>query len=288
MSNVKSDYFTVGPVVLSYVDPLFVPQPDRKKTPGSERYTVNIIYGPDIAQQIQAYVDQVGRQAFPKDYDIPNKVKKPIRQTEERPAYAAVYPGNFFSTAKSLFKPTVVDENHNPIVLNEIDLMVGQKQIYAGVLAYVSINAWTSRHPEGGPAVSLGIQAVLKYADGTPIPEGGSVDVAEVFANVPSGVTGPVPAQPATVAQPQPAVAQAVGPVANAPVTPQAPITPVPAQVQAPVAQPMVAPGQPAPQLGQPVAPVAGAVPGQPVVPGTPAGQGNVVVPAPGFDPTQA
>jgi hypothetical protein len=184
----KSETVLVGPVTLSYPDGLFEARPGPNG--GAAKYGCNIIYSEQTKQQIEALVEKLGQQAFPSEWAIPNRCKKPIRVLAEKPAYTeqanklisgAAY---FSSLSSGKYAPQVLDPNKQPILSNQADPM-GRKPIYGGVQAYCLINAYSYRHPQGGPGVSLGVTAVMKYMDSEPLVEGGSLDVNLAFANVP-------------------------------------------------------------------------------------------------------
>jgi len=224
----KSDFFLVGPVTLSYVDALF----EAKAGPsgGKPKFSSAIIFDDAVKAQIEAQIDAVGRAAFPQEWDVPNRCKKAVRVLAEKPAYAdqiAKMPGaTHFCSISSMFAPQVVGADKQPL-LNILDPVTQKKPIYGGVKAYVYVNCYAYRHPQGGPGVSLGVSAVMKYMDGEPLIEQGSVDVQSAFASIPAG----------------------------APVAPVAPVAAV-----AP-AQPIGGPGAVAgfdPQTGQPIPPVVG------------------------------
>lgn len=252
----RSDNFTVGPVILSYTDSLFEA---RAVNQGDEpKFGCNVLYDDAVAAQIHAEVERIGRQAFPTEWDVPNRCHKPIRGIAEKPGY-----GNrakYFSNISAKFQPKVVGPDQQPVI-NVIDPMTQRKPVYGGCVAYVNINVYSYRHPQGGPGVSLGVAAVMKVGDGEPLNERGEVDIQKAFAGVP--VSPPQGAQ-------APAGGQFGAPVAQAPQGGYA----APAPQQAPQGQPTFGALQGAPQGGY----AAPAPQGQPNF-GAP--QGGYAAPAP-------
>ncbi|MBA1446506.1 MAG: DUF2815 family protein [Chromatiales bacterium] len=216
----RSENFTVGPVRLSYTDTLF----EARSINGSEpKFGCTILMEETVRQQIDQQVEAIGRAAFPQEWDTPQRCKKPIRLLAEKPNYvqqAGSMPGVvcFASLSAGKYQPQVVDGDRQPIPLNVTDPTTGLKPIYGGCQAYVSISVFSYRHPQGGLGVSLGVSAVLKYADGTPLIEGGQVDVQSAFVNVPAAppAAAMVPTQGMTSAA-QPTPATFIPPVTPAP-----------------------------------------------------------------------
>jgi len=199
----RSDNFTVGPVILSYTDSLFEA---RAVNQGDEpKFGCNILFDDGAAAQIHAEVERIGRQAFPTEWDIPNRCHRPIRQIAEKPAYGDR--AKYFANISAKFQPKVVGPDQQPVI-NVLDPMSQRKPIYGGAVAYVYINVYSYRHPQGGPGVSLGVAAVMKTGDGEPLNERGEVDVQKAFAGV--------PVQPPQGAQ-APAAGQFGAPVQGAP-----------------------------------------------------------------------
>ncbi len=211
----KSENFVVGPVVLSYTNGLFEA---RSVNGGEAKFGCNILLDEQAAQTINAQVEAVGRQAFPQDWSVPNRCKKPVRVLAEKPAYTSQQdklPGvRYFASVGSSFAPQMAGPDKLPLI-NLTDPLTGKKPVYGGVRAYVFINVYSYRHPQGGPGVSLGLHAVMKCQDGPELIEQGAVDVQAAFANIPA-------APPAGAFAPQaygqqPPAPQAFAPQAFAP-----------------------------------------------------------------------
>ena len=143
MSNLpRSDSFTVGPVILSYVGSLFEA---RAVNNGEPKFGCNILFDETVRQQIDAQVEVIGRQAFPQEWDVPKRCKRPVRLLAEKSNYTEQQdklPGiGYFANISSKFEPQVVDPNRQPII-NVVDPTTGKKPLYGGCTGYVFINVY--------------------------------------------------------------------------------------------------------------------------------------------------
>ena len=109
MSSIKSDDFTVGPVVLSYVGGLFESRAFSDADDSQATYSAVIIFGDDVRRTLDQHVDHVGNQAFPTEWRIPNRCHRPIRSIEEKPQYVQqsdkLGGARWFANVKSRFQP---------------------------------------------------------------------------------------------------------------------------------------------------------------------------------------
>lgn len=228
MSMPKSDLFLVGPVVFSYADSLYTP---RSVNNGPAKYSCNILFDDNVRQQIEAYVEPLGLQAFPDEWNTPNRCHRPIRPLNERPQYQeqlGILPQGiayFASCGSGLYPPKVVGKDQQAIP-DIIDPMTGRKPMYGGCVGYIQINAFSYRHPQGGPGVSLGVSTVIKLADGNPLVEGGGVNIGKLFESIPTAMPAGFglpagQAAPQGQAQPQAQQQQQFQPTPQAQVQPQ-------------------------------------------------------------------
>lgn len=152
-----------GPVRLSYVH-LFEPfsshedQPERYScvilVPKSDKKTIKAIRDAQQAA-LEAGAERVFKGRIPKNW------KDTFRDGDEddsvdldkNPEYA----GHMFMTVSSKTKPGIVDRNVQPIL--------DSTEIYSGVWARVSINAFAF-NTQGNKGVSFGLNHVQKVRDG--------------------------------------------------------------------------------------------------------------------------
>lgn len=121
------------------------------------------------------------------------------------PRFAGMWIGS--SSAQSDRPPQVVDGNRQPLL--------DRSQIYGGVVAAVGVRLYTFEN-NGNVGISIGLNAVMKQADGEALGGGGPVDVDAVFQGV-QGATVPT-AGPAGAPRPQGMPSQA--PVPGMPTAP--------------------------------------------------------------------
>lgn len=151
------------------------------KTPSFE---VQLLFpacaGPQIDQVLRLAVAEHERRVFPNNFGPDGRsfgLHSPFREQGEKQNYSGFTPGGIFISAKTQYKPPVVDVANNPIV--------DTGRAYPGVWAIVSINLFDygNRPPRPKKGVSFGLQAVMIVADDTPL-AGGAVDPKTQFQGV--------------------------------------------------------------------------------------------------------
>jgi len=283
--TIKTDPITLGPVMLSFPH-FFVAQSVQG---GEPKYNGNIIFGEDLRTILQAQIDWVAATAFPDTpYDVIAK-KMPIHPCQSNKNYQDL-PGQFFCNIKATCRPDKGQDYPPKMIHYDRTPIIDPLEIKAGNLAYVIIYCYSTDHPLGGQGVSIGVNAVMKYTEGTPRAEGASVDLAKAFEHVPpppQGAANPMPPTPPQgAANPMPptppqGAANPMPPTQTAPTAGYAP----PAQpAAAPPGQPAVAQPAAAYPSNAPAAPPPGYVPPvqpQPTAP-TPAAAPGGIDPATG------
>ena len=102
----------------------------------------------------------------------------PIRDQGDKRKYSGYTPGSFMATAKTQYKPQIVDPAMNPIVDPSL--------AYPGVWAIVVFNLFPyggGQRPRPIKGVNLGLQLVMRIADDQKL-IGGAVDPKKVMAGV--------------------------------------------------------------------------------------------------------
>ena len=165
----KDTKITIGPLRLSYPK-LFVPEENDQGVlkygaaflvPKSDTKTIAMINKAVEAAKVAGTADKWKGKT-------PPNLKMPLRDGDvekDAPEYA----GHMFFNANSNNRPIVLDR-----AKNKIDEDKFGDVIYAGCYVYASFNAFAF-DAKGNRGVSLGLQGVMKWADGERLAGGGSV-----------------------------------------------------------------------------------------------------------------
>lgn len=153
-----------------------------KNTP---MFEVQMLFPPCATAQIEAVmapeVLAVEKARFPQNIDPATGrsfgLHSPFRDQGEKRQYGGYTPGAIVITAKTQYKPQIVDSAGNPIV--------DESRAYPGVWALVSVNLfhYGISPPRPKKGVSFGLQAVMLIADDNKL-GGGAVDAKTQFVGV--------------------------------------------------------------------------------------------------------
>lgn len=282
-----------GPVRLAFVDNLM--ELNKNATEGEDKYGCTALFTPlaDFKIFYEEYYAACARE-FPGHWDAQNQqyygLHSPFHDQSEKARYGGYTPGCIFLNTSSLFRPSIVDSRHNPIV--------DKSKVYAGVWAILAVKPYGyGKNPrsDGKPTkkgIGFGLQTVMIIGDDTKF-GGGAPDTKDIYKGV--NITAPIvrpemaqgmPAGPAHA--PSPGVPGYMAPGGGAPQPgqppqgfnmPQQTYTPAPAQ------PPMQQPPQGYPTPGAPAAP--GYPPGNAYAPGAPTAPapGATTYPSNGYNP---
>lgn len=260
----KFQEFLVGPVTLSFVEGLWT----KQKMRGSDRepqYVVNaILDDPAAANVMQQWVDYavaqghpgVSRAQFAEDHYA-------LKECAKSKAYSKVFPdGTMWFRAKSNFAPSVLDmDRQTQVEVNGPDSNNPGKNIFhAGTKAYLVVHLYTYTY-NNRPGVQVGLNQVIKFANGEPFEERSGGDYTALLGAMPGAPgaasalppnAGPPPGHPAAAAPPHgsatpPPTAAPGGPPAFNPgaAPPSAPPSAPPGPPGAPPGAPPGPPGAP-------------------------------------------
>lgn len=153
-----------GPVRLAFTDGVFKKVPKMKSDPNSAHvHMCNLLFPPiaDMSALWEVYA-KIAQANFPENpYNTHMQqftgLVPPWRDQAEKPQYSGFTPGCNFIIPKSGYKPAVVDTQLNPIV--------NEDAIYAGVWAYCVINCYAGGKgtPKKGPM--WGLSSIMKIGD---------------------------------------------------------------------------------------------------------------------------
>lgn len=101
-----------------------------------------------------------------KNGKIPSTLKVPLRDGDEERSDDPVYEGMMFINASSTRKPTIVDNDLNPIMSKE--------EFYSGCYGRASINFYAFDTRTKG--IAAGLNNLQKLADGEPLAGGSTAD----------------------------------------------------------------------------------------------------------------
>lgn len=158
-----------GPCRLSYAHLLekYVP----KDNAGQGKYMTSVLIPKDekeTIKAIEAAIEEAKKTGLTSKWGgkLPKKYDHPLRNgddKEDNPEYA----GHFYITAKTDSRPGIVNMKREPIV--------DEEEVYSGMWAYVSVNAFP--YNTNGNGVSFSLHNVMKFKDDERF--GGGRDTAE-------------------------------------------------------------------------------------------------------------
>lgn len=119
-----------------------------------------------IKQAIEAAKQAGKAKLADKNGKIPSTIKLPLRDGDEERGDDPAYEGMYFINANSNRKPSIVDEELNPIMSKD--------EFYSGCYGRVSINFYAYNVQSKGIAAGLG--NLQKLEDGEPLAGGSSAD----------------------------------------------------------------------------------------------------------------
>jgi hypothetical protein len=219
-----------GPVRLAFPN-VFKPREAKAGNPASEssagKFGATVLFplGTDFRIFAEEWT-RAAREAFPKNWTPDGKpmgLHSPFHDQAEKTVgvkpLTGFTPGAIYMNVSSQYKPQVVDGNMN--------LIIDESRVYAGVWAFLSLNVYKYVNLKTG--IGFGLQSVMIIADDTKLAGSGSdprqdfagititaqSNVAEKFNNAPVlgqtapasimptggfvGATGPLPTQPLPV-----------------------------------------------------------------------------------------
>lgn len=174
------------PVRINFFDNSLHTAREVKRDDGSvsQGFEAIALFPPCATEQVQSVlwpiVYEMECTSFPANVGPDRRtfgLHSPFRMQDEKQNYAGYTPGGVFFSAKTQYKPPVVDTANNPIV--------DASRAYPGAWALLSVNlfAYGIRPVRPKKGVSFGLQAVMILADDTPL-NGGGVDPKKQFAGV--------------------------------------------------------------------------------------------------------
>lgn len=133
------------------------------------KYSVNIIISKDDKENLQAIKDAIAAakdEGKTKKWDgkIPGRLKLPLRDGDEERPDDEVYENSMFINCSSKSRPSVVDEDLNPIM--------DKDEFYSGCYGRVSVNFYPF-NTKGNKGIAAGLNNVQKLEDGEKL-SGGS------------------------------------------------------------------------------------------------------------------
>lgn len=137
---------------------------------GDPKYSVNIIISKDDKEnlaKLEAAIDAAIQQGKTSKWDgkVPPRLKLPLRDGDEDRPDDENYENSWFINCSSKNKPTVVDEDVNPIL--------DKSEFYSGCYGRVSVNFYPFA-TKGNKGVACGLNNVQKLEDGEPLSGGSS------------------------------------------------------------------------------------------------------------------
>ena len=147
----------------------------------SNKYRIQMLFekGTDISELVAA-AKAARFKKWPKG--APKGFLSPFKKVDDMDAddrYDGYEDGMVILAASSLYRPGVVDKQHNPIDLEEMDTF-----LYGGMYARAAIGAF-AYDTKGNKGVSFGLNAIQIVRDGEPL--GSRVSAEEAFADVEDG-----------------------------------------------------------------------------------------------------
>jgi len=160
-------------VRFSYAN-VFNPRADLQ---GNEKYGVSILIPKSdtkTVKQVKAAIAAAAEEGKAKlGGKVPKNYKQPLRDGDEERGDDEAYAGHFFFNANSNRKPSVVDEDVNPIL--------DQDEFYSGCYGRASVNFYAF-DSSGNKGVAAGLNNVQKVKDGERL--GGGTSADEDFGNL--------------------------------------------------------------------------------------------------------
>jgi len=141
---------------------------------GAGKFGAALLFPPGADMTLFSNVwTKAAREAFPQNWDPqgqPIGLHIPFHDQREKAfgvkPLAGYTPGAITFNVSSQFKPQVVDANMNPIV--------DEARVYAGVWAIVAMNVYKYGKPQPKTGIGFGMQSVMIVADDTKLGGGGS------------------------------------------------------------------------------------------------------------------
>ena len=161
ISQDSSTRVVTGKVRLSYLN---VFEPKSIQEGGDKKYSVSIIVPKSdkttlikIKKAVEAAKTAGKPKLAGKGGSIPSTIKTPLRDGDEERPDDEAYANSYFFNASSKNKPTVVDQNVQPIL--------DSSEIYSGCYGRVSVNFYAFS-ANGNKGIAAGLGNVQKLADG--------------------------------------------------------------------------------------------------------------------------
>jgi len=158
---------------------------------GAGKFGAALLFPPGADMTLFSQVwTKAAREAFPQNWDPqgqPIGLHIPFHDQREKAfgvkPLAGYTPGAITFNVSSQFKPQVVDANMNPIV--------DEARVYAGVWAIVAMNVYKYGKPQPKTGIGFGMQSVMIVADDTKLGGGGS-DPRKDFGGITISATSDV------------------------------------------------------------------------------------------------
>jgi hypothetical protein len=184
MASTSGENFVIEGAILSHPH-LFKPEPFMQNgvPQGDPFYSTVLLITAEQANVINTKAYEVAQKHYKNQEYMHPSFGWPASPANLKPDYAnnprLAHLWMVNTKAGMEFPPQVVNENRQ--------LVVDRGTIYAGCVVAAGLNCYTRPQParpgEVGQGIGVGLQAVMKMADGEAI-GGGSVDVKSLFAGV--------------------------------------------------------------------------------------------------------